>query len=102
MSLWSRITNPDFEAGEVKIPIHGFIAATAEWQRGEYSRADVIAMWSISVSEESDLDALKAAFQAATDKADFRDVFKDVAYLAELGKDYLTGAAALTRLQAVP
>ena len=100
MSLWTRITEP--AGSEVKIPIHGFMAAVREWQAGEYTRAQVISTFNLSASEETELDALKTKFQAATDKKEFMQVFKDLSYLAELHLDYATTAQVKTRLDLVP
>jgi hypothetical protein len=105
-TLWERISgfNLPFPppAGDEKIAIHGFAAALSEWHSGQYTRAEVIAMFNIQPGQEAQLDSLKAKFDAATDKRQFERVFKDLTYLAELGLDYTDVADVSTRLDAVP
>jgi hypothetical protein len=60
MSLWDRLVPADETT--IKIPVHQFMACLGEWDRGKMTRAEIIAAFALSVSEETDLDNLKAKF----------------------------------------
>jgi hypothetical protein len=60
MSLWDRLVQAD--ATGPKIPVHQFMAAMGEWERGLMTRAEVITAFGLLAAEEADLDNLKAKF----------------------------------------
>lgn len=72
--------NPEVPDG---ISIHSFLGALHAWQRGERSRAQVIAEFNLTVADESDLDAIKGWYNGSTDKKLFERVIKDRLYMAE-------------------
>lgn len=53
MALYDRLLNRE----EPNLPIHKFTAGLDEWQRGQMTRAQVIAMLGVQPAEEADLDA---------------------------------------------
>ncbi len=97
---WVGDVNTPLPEGEEKIAIHAFQAALAEWQDGGVTRADVVAAFTITVEEESDLDWLKGRYASASDKNRFAKVVDNVLLLAEAGRIYTTKASITARLNA--
>ncbi len=75
--------NENFPGIDDGISIHSFIGALDAWERGEISRADVIASFNLTAADETDLDALKGWYNGSTDKKLFIKVMKDRLYKAE-------------------
>lgn len=94
MSLLDRLIGSEAP----KIGVHQFQAALAEWEDGALTRAEVIAAFAIGAAEETELDWLKARYQAATDKERFKKVLDNVLLLAEAGLVYDTPAKVQARL----
>jgi hypothetical protein len=77
MALLDRLTGDE----EPKLPSHQFAAAMEEWAQGQMTRAQVIAAFSISASEETQLDAIKSRMD---DVSPLKfEVLHNVALLAE-------------------
>lgn len=85
---------------EKKIPVHSFMAAMGELQRGEVTRVQVIAAFELDTSATAQLDVLIAHVQAmpAAERFKFRTELHDVLLLAEDGLAYNTPAALVGRL----
>lgn len=108
MSLFDRLASID-PAGNVGIK--PFLAALAEFQRGELTGAEVVAMFDLDSGEQADAIALKNLYASATDKKEFKSVFEDWFYIAshlalksEGGTPdptYHSQAALIARLQAL-
>lgn len=100
MSLYSRITATD----GTKIGVHRFGAALREWAAGGVTRAQIVSAFALSASEQTELDAIKASYDAmgsgnaaaAFAKATYTQRLEDVFLLCETG-DY-TEAQAKSRL----
>jgi hypothetical protein len=58
------------------ISIDVFVAALNAWQRGEITRAQVIAAFSFDAADEVDLDLIKSWYNASTDKPEFLRVLE--------------------------
>jgi len=91
MSLLTRLVAP--EAGEIKLPVHQFMAELAEVNRGEITKAKMVTDFIITTEEEVTLDAMIAAIGAATFT---RQEFHDVMMMGEMG--FYTPAEITTRL----
>ena len=48
-----------------------FMAVLNAWERGEVTRAEVIAVFGLTASDESDLDAIKGWYAGSVNKAEF-------------------------------
>lgn len=91
MGLFARLTALD----ETKILVHRFGAALREWADGGLTRAEVIAMFNLTGDDVTQLDALRATYQAMPSgttaavlaKAAFLSRMEDVFELCERG-DY--------------
>ncbi len=94
MTLMTRLIDPN--PGEVKLPVHQFMAALAELARGEVTRAQVIAFFSLSASEETQLDEFIANQAGSGSKLINRQEIHDVLMLGEIGAYNVS--QALTRL----
>lgn len=102
MSLFARITATD----NTKISVHRFGAALREWAAGApgVTRQNIIDRFSLSAAEQTELDAISAAYvalgtgnaAAAFAKAVYTQRMEDVFLLCETG-DY-TEAQAKARL----
>jgi len=78
MSLFLRLVhgneaNPGIEDG---ISIDVFMAAMYAWQRGEVTRAEVIAVFGFTAADEADLDAIKGWYAASGSKPEFLRVLE--------------------------
>lgn len=96
MTLLTRLIAPQELGGgvtEVKLPVHQFLAALAEVRRGEVTRAQLIAGFSLDASEEEQLDTFISRMAADSIS---REEVHDVLMLAENG--FRTPAQVLTRL----
>lgn len=91
MGLFQRIT----ATGASKIAVHRFGAGLRQWAAGQLTRAQVISAFSLTGDDVTELDALKATYDAlgtgtaaaAFAKAQFLDGMEDVFLLCETG-DY--------------
>lgn len=79
----------------IKIPVHQFTAAMAEWNRGFTNKAQIVALFSLRPEDEVDADALIAQF-AATNIT--RQEFHDILLLAEIRAGYDTPTKVRNRL----
>lgn len=103
MGLLERLrgTDPD----QPRVNAHGFQAAMSEWADGapDFSRASIIAQFSLTLDDEVDLDTLKAIWNTAnTDarRARLSKVFDNVVLIAG-DRDlsfYSTNASIVARL----
>jgi hypothetical protein len=102
MALFARITAND----STKISVHRFGAALREWATGSagFNQASMVAAFNLSSGEETELAALKAAYDAlptgnATQlaaRAAYLNRMEDIFVLCETGD--LTEAQAKNRL----
>lgn len=100
MGLYARITATD----STKISVHRFGAALREWAAGAITRTQIINAIGLSGAELTELDAIKATYDAlgtgnasaAFTKAAFLDRLEDVFLFCETG-DY-SEAQAKARL----
>jgi hypothetical protein len=83
MSLLSRLVDP--AEGEVKLRSHQFMAALAELKRGEVTRAQVVAAFGLSASEETQLDTFIDNHAGTGSKAINREEIHDALLLGEAG-----------------
>lgn len=60
MGLFARITATD----STKIGVHRFGAALREWAAGGVTRQNIIDRFALSAGEQTELDALKATYDA--------------------------------------
>ena len=75
MSLLTRLVEPDRLAGEIKIPVHQFMAELAELQRGKIVKQKIVDDFNLTAPEEANLDAFIAAMVGgAFDRNEFHDV----------------------------
>lgn len=96
MGLFARITATD----TTKISVHRFGAALRQWAAGQLTRQQVIDGFSLAGSDVTELDALKATYDAlgtgnataAFTKARRLDEMEDVFLLVETG-DYTEAKA---------
>ena len=97
MSLYSRLTSHN----EDKIPVHQFMAALAEMERGKFIRADIISMFGIAVADEAQLDQLTNARSAVAGprRFEFGRMIHDTLMLAEQELAYTTEASFFTRVE---
>lgn len=101
MSLLSRLIQPDqtTDPPEVKISIHTFMAAIAEYKRNPWSRtrtqrrADLVAAFNLNTAEANSLDEF---FNNQDANNVSREEIHDVLFLGEGG--YYTIAQTRTRL----
>lgn len=80
MALFDRITNP---AEGASIAVHQFAHALEAWAQGDTTRADIVSYFNISAGDETDLDWLKAQYEASTEKARFIQRLHGAMLLAE-------------------
>ncbi len=83
-----------------RIGTHPFMAALGELERGQVTKAQVVAAFDMDATTEADLDAiislvLGMSFQ---DRKNFRMELHDVLILSEAGIAYTTRAQLRTRL----
>ena len=89
-TLLERISGGDDTVD--KIGVHGFVGDVALWALGApgFTRASVITEYAITAEQESELDELVAAYQAATDKALFIWFLERLMIQAEEGRRDMT------------
>jgi hypothetical protein len=91
MGLFARITATD----DTKISVHRFGAGLRQWASAQLTRAQIIAAFSLTGGEVTELDALRATYDAlgtadaaaAFLKAQYLNEMEDVFLLCETG-DY--------------
>jgi hypothetical protein len=91
MSLLTRLVLPS--EGEVKLPVHQFMAELAELQRGEIVVAKMYVDFNLDAAEQLQLDNFIIEM---TGGGFNRDEFHDVMMMGERG--FYTPAEILTRL----
>ena len=67
--LWERISPTDGEASN-KIPVHRLSAALGEWAVGNLTRQQVIDGLSLGATEQAEIDAIAAAYNAKASAAE--------------------------------
>jgi hypothetical protein len=58
MPLYERLTRLGISQAETKIPVHQFMSAIAELKRGKCSQADIVALYNLNATEQTELTAL--------------------------------------------
>lgn len=96
MSLWTRLTNPDPDLGEEKIPVHAFGASVGEYERGEITFQQFVNAAGLDAGEEAALQSWWTGVYTAGGSKLTREIVEDVLILRETG--WLPDAAAKTRL----
>ena len=91
MSLLTRLVSP--LEGEIKLPVHQFMAELAELQRGEILVTKMYTDFDLDAAEQTQLDNF---ITEMTGGAFNREEFHDVMMMAEVG--FYTPAEVLTRL----
>lgn len=102
MSLFTRLVSP--AEGEVKIPVHSFMAFMAEIIRGEATKAELITAFSLTSGEQTELDILvaKGGSLLASQRFEYARVLHDMLLLSEDGLRYTTPGAFNSRIQREP
>jgi hypothetical protein len=72
MSLLTRLVAP--LEGEIKLPVHQFMAEMAELQRGEIVKQKIVDDFLLTAAEELNLDAFIAEMGVSFDRNEFHDV----------------------------
>jgi hypothetical protein len=98
-SLYERITGLGLDEPADKIAIHGFVAIVFEVQRGKVTGAEAATLFDLTQEQATQVQTFISYVQAAPDKLGFMRIFKDCAYLAELGLAYTTQQDFIARLQ---
>jgi len=85
MSLVTRLVSPS--EGEVKLPVHQFTAAIAEYKRGELLGADLVSMFNLSGDEITDLQQWQTVIDSSTESPTaIRGQLEDIFILGEHGE----------------
>jgi hypothetical protein len=82
MSLFDKLMNTSEQ--DIKVPIHGIMAALQEWSEGAITRQQVIDFFELEVTDEADLDWMKSKYDAATDKIHLLMVMHRILLLGEI------------------
>jgi hypothetical protein len=98
MSLFNRIAPG--ATSDTKIAVHRFGAALRQWAGGQLTRQQVVDAFALTTAEQTELDALKASYDAlgtgsataAFTKAARLNFMEDVFLLVETG-DYTEAKA---------
>ena len=102
MSLYTRLIPQTTEDEEFKIPVHQFMASMRELNRGnEVTRADIIAMFSLTVADEVQLDQIinKGQGLPQNQRFEFGTMLHDALLLAENGNRYTVESDFIARVQ---
>lgn len=92
MSLYDRLIGI---GDDPKIPVHQFMAAMAERQRGRTNNAQLASVFNLSAAEQQELATLRdRVLGGQVTPAEIHDVLM----LAEAGMGYTTAQAVKTRL----
>lgn len=86
MSLVTRLVSPDKDAGEVKLPVHQFTMAIAEYKRGVLLGSALVSKFNLDAGETTTLQQWQTVIDASGDAADvWRNRLEDVFGLGETG-----------------
>ena len=88
MSLVSRLVSPDQIAGEIKLPVHQFTAAIAEYRRGASTMtgADLVSKFNLSGAEITILQQWQTVIDASgMDGQQWKGLLEDIFELGEAG-----------------
>ena len=97
MSLVTRLVSPDHVAGEVKLPVHQFTMAIAEYMRGVLLGSELVAMFNLSAGEITTLQQWQTVLDASSDPpAAWRSQLEDIFGLGE--SDHYSMAQVEARL----
>lgn len=69
MSLVTRLVSPDKDAGEVKLPVHQFTMAIAEYRRGALLGSAFVAMFDLTSEETTTLQQWQTVIDASGEPA---------------------------------
>ena len=95
MSLVTRLVSP--LEGEVKLPVHQFTMAIAEYKRGELLGADLVSKFGLDTAETTTLQQWQTVIDASGDPAaGWRSVLEDIFGLGEM--DYYSMVEVEARL----
>ena len=84
MSLVSRLVDPDKVSGEVKLPVHQFTMAIAEYMRGELTGANLVSKFNLDAGETATLQQWQTVLDASSDPAaGWRSILEDIFGLGE-------------------
>ena len=84
MSLVTRLVSPDKNAGEVKLPVHQFTMAIAEYMRGALLGADLVTKFNLDAGEVVTLQQWQTVLDASPDPAaGWRSQLEDIFGLGE-------------------
>lgn len=67
MTLEDRLKNPDNPAGAVVIASHDFSAALMLWSTGEFTEQNIIDLFSLDATEQTQLAEIKTKYLALSD-----------------------------------
>ena len=105
MALLDRLIDGQNATGEPHLCPHDVIGMLKEWARGALTRADVVSMLEVSPADESDLDWLRAQYDAkanASAKQLFLSDLWSILLLAENGyPGYSTQAEVVSQIQSL-
>ena len=103
MGLFERLLGTDREI-DPKIPVHNFMAALAEFQRGAITKATVETMFGIRPQDQADFDLvfLKGPALVAGDRFEFSRVLHDILLLGESGLIYTKPIEVRNRITSEP
>lgn len=86
MSLLSRLVSPDKNAGEIKLPVHQFTMAIAEYKRGVLSGANLITKFGLDAAETITLQQWQTVIDVSGEPAGaWRAQLEDIFGLGETG-----------------
>lgn len=98
MGLYEKLVGSDPQ--DVSIPVHQFMAAVAERDRGVLNRQDLIDTFNIETADLEELDTIldKADSLAADRQFEFGRMLHDILLLSEAGLTYTTSSDFYTRI----
>jgi len=86
MSLVTRLVSPDQQAGEIKLPVHQFTMAIAEYKRGALSGANLVSKFELDAAETTTLQQWQTVLDASGEPAaGWRSQLEDIFGLGETG-----------------
>ena len=95
MSLADRFKQPGLDEGIVAIPVHQFSAMIRLWARGKMNKVDVIGAFSVTVSEQVQLDQLVSVYLSKAAGVERSDYLADIeATLSLLERGIITKTQA--------
>ena len=86
MSLVTRLVSPDRQSGEIKLPVHQFTAAIAEYKRGELLGSELVSKFGLAGDEITTLQQWQTIIDASGETASsWRGILEDIFILGESG-----------------